>query len=198
VPPEGGNDRAGELTLRRALPADALAVAEVHVRAWQAAYRDQFDPEWLDALDPRERAARYDFAASGPDAFETVIAWEGDADGASGGASSFDADTPVAIAGFATFGPSRDADAPGRGEIVALYVDPGRWRGGAGRLLLAAANGRLRERGFAEAILWVLDGNDRAERFYADDGWSRDGAARWEQPYGVRSHVFRMRRRLDG
>ncbi len=191
--PGSGSDPAGDLSLRRATPADTLAVAEVHVRAWQAAYRDQFDPEWLDTLDPRERAATYDFAATGPAAFETVIAWRRVGERPSEGGV-----TSEAVAGFVTFGPSRDADAAGRGEIVALYVDPDRWRAGAGRLLLVAAKERLRERGFAEAILWVLDGNDSAERFYATDAWSRDGASRWEQPYGVRSHVFRMRRRLDG
>ncbi len=196
MPPDGESDWAetadtsGGLVLRRAEPADALAVAEVHVRAWQVAYRDQFDPDWLDALDPRERAETYDFAASGPDAFETVIAWAADDQRSAPGATE-------AVAGFATFGPSRDADTPGRGEIVALYVDPDRWRAGAGRLLLAAAKDRLSERGFTEAILWVLDGNHRAERFYAADGWTRDGASRWEQPYGVRSHVFRMSCRLD-
>ena len=33
----------------------------------------------------------------------------------------------------------------------------------------------LRDSGFAHALLWVLDGNERAERFYRAAGWERDG-----------------------
>ena len=34
------------------------------------------------------------------------------------------------------------------------------------------------------ALLWVLEGNDRAARFYEREGWRRDGATSVEQPYG--------------
>jgi GNAT superfamily N-acetyltransferase len=100
------------------------------------------------------------------------------------------------VVGFVTITPSRDEDAPAAGEIQALYVDPSRWRGGVGRLLLREACTRLRRRGFEEAILWVLAGNQRGEHFYEAHGWRRDGAARWEQPYDVRSRVIRYRRTL--
>jgi RimJ/RimL family protein N-acetyltransferase len=36
----------------------------------------------------------------------------------------------------------------------------------------------MRELGFRQVILWVLDGNDRAQRFYEDAGWSADGERR--------------------
>jgi hypothetical protein len=36
----------------------------------------------------------------------------------------------------------------------------------------------LRDAGFGAAILWVLDGNDRAQRFYEIGGWQLDGAAK--------------------
>ena len=56
----------------------------------------------------------------------------------------------------------------------------------------------MRQRAYPEAIRWVLTGNEQAERFYRARGWARDGARRWEEPYGVRSHVIRYRRGLAG
>jgi GNAT superfamily N-acetyltransferase len=167
-------------TIRDANAEDALAVARVHVRSWQAAYRGLIDDEFLDRLRPEDRAARYDFGAAEPGAPRTIVAERDDE-----------------IWGFATTGPCRDEDAPGRGELYALYVDPPRWRTGTGRLLLREATIGMRREGFDEAILWVLRGNAGAERFYLADGWRRDGAEREEQPYGVVSHVVRFRRSLS-
>jgi GNAT superfamily N-acetyltransferase len=170
--------------LRDARRGDEPAVAEIHVRAWQEAYRGLIPDEFLDALDPADRAARYSFEADDPDAPSTLLAvQEGE-------------DCGELILGFVTFGRSRDADAPDHGEVLALYVDPDRYEGGVGRMLMAAARRRLWEAGFAEALLWVLDGNDRAVRFYEGEGWAPDGASRVEQPYGVVSNVSRFRRPL--
>jgi hypothetical protein len=63
---------------------------------------------------------------------------------------------------------------------------------------LAESRRRLRDAGFAEGTLWVLEGNEAAERFYLADGWRRDGAEREEDPYGPLVTVRRFRRRLGG
>jgi GNAT superfamily N-acetyltransferase len=165
--------------IRAAQPEDALPVARVHVRAWQVAYRELMDAEFLAALRPEERAADYDFGSNDPTAPQTFLAVEGET-----------------IHGFATIGSSRDGDAPGLGEIYALYVDPDSWRGGVGGLLLIESRERMRRHGYEEAILWVLIGNEDAQRFYRADGWLRDGAERVEEPYGVVSTVVRYRREL--
>jgi GNAT superfamily N-acetyltransferase len=172
------------VTLRDARRGDELAVAEVHVRSWQEAYRGLMPDEYLDALDPRDRASRYTFEASDPAAPTTVVAVA-------------EEDGEEVVLGFTTFCPSRDADAPDLGEVVALYVDPERHRGGVGRLLMAEARRRLADAGFTEALLWVLDGNDRAASFYEREGWRPDGARRVEHPYDIVSNVSRYRRRLD-
>jgi GNAT superfamily N-acetyltransferase len=168
-------------TLRDADPDDALAIARVHVRAWQAAYRGLIDAEFLDRLRPEDRAARYRLGDPDPAAPHTLLAEAGGE-----------------VWGFATTGACRDSDAAGSGELYALYVDPERWRTGTGRLLLEAATERFRAEGFQQAVLWVLRGNDAAEGFYEAAGWRRDGAEREEQPYGVVSNVVRMRRSLSG
>jgi GNAT superfamily N-acetyltransferase len=167
--------------IRDATPDDALAIARVHVRAWQAAYRGLIADEFLDGLRPEDRAATYTLGSGDPTAPRTFVA---EADGE--------------IRGFATTGPCRDVDAREAGELYALYVDPPRWRTGTGRILLDHAGERLREEGFGVAVLWVLRGNEGAERFYESAGWLRDGAEREEQPYGIVSNVVRMRRSLTG
>jgi GNAT superfamily N-acetyltransferase len=164
--------------IRDARPEDALAIAGVHVRSWQVAYRGLIEQEFLDALSPEDRATRYDLSGR-PEAPRTILAEE--------------RGEPW---GFATTGPSRDEDTADLGELYALYVDPPRWGTGTGRLLLAEARRNLREAGFDEAILWVLRGNEMAERVYLADGWHRDGGERVEQPYGIVSTVFRFRRSL--
>jgi len=153
------------LLVRAARPEDADGVARVHVRSWQAGYRGILADEYLDGLRPEDRAARYTFGSTDPDVPSTIVAAE---DGV--------------ICGFATTGPS---DIPGRGELFALYVDPDAWRTGVGRRLITDARAHLHGHGFTEAALWVLDGNDRAERFYRIDGWRPDGRRRRDEIWGV-------------
>lgn len=147
------------------------------MRSWQHAYRGLLPDQYLDGLRPEDRAARYTFSRVGSDEPATIVAVE-----------------EAVIWGFATTGPSRSEDAPAAGELLALYVDPGRWGLGTGRLLIAEARKRLGGQGFAEAILWVLAGNERAERFYRADGWSPDGARRRETIWGVGADEIRYRR----
>jgi ribosomal protein S18 acetylase RimI-like enzyme len=166
--------------IRRAGPDDALAIARVHVRSWQGAYRGLIDDDFLDALRPEDRAGIYEFGAVAKGETETIVTV-----------------AEEEIVGFSAFGPSRDADAPGAGEIYALYVDPEHWGTGVGRELLLESRRRLKGAGFREGTLWVLLGNEGAERFYAADDWQRDGATREEQPYGPLVEVRRFRRPLS-
>jgi GNAT superfamily N-acetyltransferase len=77
------------------------------------------------------------------------------------------------VVGFATVGASTSEE--GVGELYAIYVDPLRWGLGAGRALIERAEASLRGSGFPTALLWVLRGNERAERFYRAAGWEQDG-----------------------
>jgi GNAT superfamily N-acetyltransferase len=167
------------IRVRRARRGDEPAVAELHVRCWKEAYRGLWPDDFVAALDPREHAPDYEFESTEEGALETLLAVEDET-----------------IAGFVTFGVSRDEDAPGLGEVAALYVDPDRHRAGIGSHLMADARRNLRECGHESALLWVLDGNARAREFYEREGWVPDGSTRTEQPYGAVSHVSRFRREL--
>ena len=86
---------------------------------------------------------------------------------------------------------------PERGELCALYVDPDWWGRGIGAALASAARAQLREQGFREALLWLLAGNVRGDRFYRRDGWVTDGFARKDVVWGVEVDELRYCRRLD-
>jgi GNAT superfamily N-acetyltransferase len=166
--------------LRPAEPGDASSVALVHVRAWQAGYRNLLPDEYLDGLRPEERARRYNFASPDPLQPATLVAEEAGQ-----------------ICGFATSAPARDCDAKDCGELWALYVDPAHWGRGIGAALVSAARARLAELGFRHAVLWVMAGNTRAERFYRLDGWAPDGLCRTESVWGAVADELRYRRALE-
>jgi GNAT superfamily N-acetyltransferase len=166
------------LTVRAARPQDAAEVAGVHVRSWQAAYRGLLADGYLDGLRAEDRAARYTFHLVGPDQPATAVALEDDE-----------------IRGFVTTGPARGC-AQTVGEVYAINVDPSAWGRGVGRALMAHARSRLAGLGFTEALLWVLVGNARAERFYRADGWRTDGQQRDDDIWGIRVSEIAYRRRL--
>jgi GNAT superfamily N-acetyltransferase len=111
-----------DMLLRPAEPDDAIAVARVHVRSWQTAYRTLLPDDYLDQLRPEDRAQKYDFASLDPRKPRTIVATE-----------------EGLIHGFATTAPSREADLPDHGELCALYVDPDQWGRGIGMALVSAA-----------------------------------------------------------
>lgn len=101
------------------------------------------------------------------------------------------------ICGFTQFGPTRDADEdPQRtGEVDSIYMEPGAWGRGLGRMLMAEAVSQLAA-GYEQATLWVLDTNDRARRFYARTGWAEDGAVMQDDSRGFPITEVRYRRSL--
>jgi len=156
------------VSIRRAQPADAPAIAAVHVRSWQAAYRGLLPADYLNGLDPAQRTARWEATLRGLD-------WPG--------RGVLVAEQDGQVVGFAGFSPTRDADLDplATGEVATIYLLPQAWRQGHGRGLMAGALASLGEAGFREAALWVLDTNQRARRFYEAGGWRPDGAAKLEE-----------------
>jgi ribosomal protein S18 acetylase RimI-like enzyme len=165
-----------QIVVRNATADDVDAMGRVHVRAWQAAYRGAMPDEYLDGLDPVDRAQMWRTGVQQrPDNLPLVATVDG------------------RVVGHAACGPT---DQPvGAGELYSINVDPDVWGSGAGRALLAAA-----ERRFAVehelAVLWVVPANDRARRFYERAGWSVDGAERTAEVLGVSVPEVRYRKTL--
>jgi GNAT superfamily N-acetyltransferase len=167
------------MLLRPAIPQDALAVARVHVRSWQVAYRTLLPSAYLDQLRPEDRASKYDFANSDPSKPYTIVAAKDES-----------------ILGFATTMQLHDPELGSHGELLALYVDPDLWNRGIGVALIAAARARLLNLGLRHASLWLLRGNARADRFYRADGWTPDGTSRTETVWDIRVDEIHYRREL--
>jgi len=168
------------MLLRPADPDDAIAVARVHVRSWQVAYRALLPDDFLAQLRPEDRASRYDFETLDPQKPRTIVAVE-----------------RGTILGFATTAPSREPDLANHGELCALHVDPQHWGRGIGVALISSARVRLWGLGYRNAALWVLAGNVRAERFYQTDRWAADGIQRTDGSRGLTITETRYRRALE-
>jgi ribosomal protein S18 acetylase RimI-like enzyme len=166
--------------IRPAEPADARAIAEVHVDSWRWAYAGVLPQELLDALSVDARARLWTRAIPDP-AVSVVVAAEVDR-----------------IVGFASTGATRDVDAPGgTGELFAIYLDAGVAGTGVGAALLQRAERDLRDAGYERATLWVLASNDRARRFYERHGWAWDGTTSRHDFECANRPIVRYARRLD-
>jgi ribosomal protein S18 acetylase RimI-like enzyme len=166
-------------TIRRAAPADARAIAEVHVASWRWAYAGDLPQEVLDALsvDDRERMWREVIA-------EPTVVVEA-------------AERYGRVVGFVSTGSTRDDDGLGRtGELFAIYLDPSVAGTGVGESLLDHAERDLRDAGFERATLWVLASNDRARRFYERHGWAWDGTTSEHQIECANRPIVRFARKL--
>jgi GNAT superfamily N-acetyltransferase len=166
--------------VREATVEDASGIARVHVRTWQAAYTHVFPPEALGRLDdalPRREAGWRETIEAGSPRSHTLVATTDDE-----------------VVGFAHVMPSRDsADTARVGELAAIYVSPDVWGAGAGRALMLEALGRLAASGFDEAMLWVLEDNPRARRFYEAAGWWTDGGVKEDELLGTPVREVRYR-----
>jgi ribosomal protein S18 acetylase RimI-like enzyme len=167
VNPEG----ASMQVIRPGTAADAEGVARVLVATWQAAYAHVLPQEQLQALSVEERAEWH--RARPP-----IVA---EVDGE--------------VVGFVSVGASRDEDADG--ELYAIYVHPDHWSTGAGRALMEAGEAELRRLGHRNVVLWVLEDNPRARRFYERAGWATDGAARGIEIFGAEVPEVRYRKDLN-
>jgi GNAT superfamily N-acetyltransferase len=185
-------DPVVEPLVRPAVPGDAPAISAVRRASWLAAYDGLIEPDRL-----RRAAARPASAFNAPSYRRTLVAVAGEPPRVIGYAS-YGPERMVATA-HASFlpspGPAPTAPVtkvpPGDalpgvltpaglagevGELYALYADPAWWSAGAGRALMAAALGGLRDAGFPCAVLWTLTANARARRFYEKAGFAPDGA----------------------
>jgi len=152
------------IDFRLATLVDAPEIAAVHVHGWQWGYRGLLPESLLAGLSVPDRESMWRRAlAPGSD----VRVWLAERSGR--------------LLGFASCGPPRAADEPeGAGELHAIYLEEEAAGTGLGRALLARAASELVEARYRSAILWVLDVNARARRFYELAGWSHDGGVKRE------------------
>jgi GNAT superfamily N-acetyltransferase len=172
------------VVLRDATPADAHALATVHVASWRAAYRGLMPDEVLAGMSVPDREQLWSDRLTAQEARASVVV----------------AAEAGRVVGFAAAGPPlvrADRADSTLGDLYALYLDPDRWGRGIGTPLHAAVLDRLVTHGFTHAGLWVLDGNLRALRFYYRHGWTDTGRTQVDRgPQDIELHERRLDRSL--
>lgn len=181
------------VVIRSASAADAAQVAGVQRESWRAAYDGIIAREIIDeVMMPDEGARVRQTFLTRP--WQRMIAA---------------VDERAGVVGYASFGPEVDVlgapwphpptkggEAGQVGELYALYVHPDWWSTGTGRALMDRVLARTRRAAYPEIVLWVLEGNARARRFYQRAGFAPDGASNVLHRLGTVNEV-RYRRFLD-
>lgn len=141
------------MIIRNARTQDASALGRVYCRAWKTGYSGIL-----------------------PDGFLAGLTDENCAPGRINDEQNLVVLDAAQVVGLVNFGPARDADRAGWGEIRAIYVLPEYWNEGYGKTLFDCAVERLRTAGFDKTYLWVLEKNARARRFYESRGMTATAA----------------------
>jgi GNAT superfamily N-acetyltransferase len=142
------------ISIRRARPADAPAIGEIHAQVWRSSYAGILPEAYLASLSAVRLAGFYQRAIlDRREGHAVFVAVAGGAEAPSRG--------PVAgsaVVGFASGGRARR---PGiaEGEVETLYLLEDWRERGAGRRLMRAMGAHLRVMGCRSAMLWVLRDN---------------------------------------
>lgn len=145
-------------SVRPAELADAPEIATVQTQSWQSSYRGILPDSILDTMDPARRIGtrREILADSGALNLVAYDTTHGD------------------IVGFANAGPSR-RQGQLAGELYEIYILDRAKRYGLGRELFDVVTDWCRSRHMATMIVWVLEGNVHARRFYEAMGGQVSG-----------------------
>jgi GNAT superfamily N-acetyltransferase len=160
-------------TIRAATMADAAGIAVVQRAGWFAAYEGIVPHDIIEQVQAPDGGARVRERLRGRPWQRNLVACEEAGE----------------IVGYASYGPERDvlggqwpatpteAGTAGQiGELYALYVHPDWWSTGTGRALMTDVLAKTAALCYGEVVLWVLEKNARARRFYALAGFEPDGA----------------------
>ena len=142
-------------------------MAAVDVESWRAAYGGLLPPEYLESLDGTVRAEEWRRAIPN-DTAEGRKRWfvtEGER-----------------VIGYALAGRPRGST---EGMLYLLYTAPSAWGSGAGSALLESCAEFMRSLGLPRAVLWVVEENSHARRFYEREGWRPTGSRRTDDYGGL-------------
>lgn len=167
------------MRIRQGRRADAPAIAGIHVRSWQAAFAGVIPQDYLDEMDPRRDEP-------GWDALLAEEAWPR--------AGILVAERQQGVVAFTGFAPVQDE--PSLATVRTFYLLPEVWGSGVAKPLMVAMLATLDEAGYEQAVLWVLEANARARRFYEAAGWRADGATEFDTTGGAALTKLRYRRAL--
>ena len=149
-----------DFVIRAVLPEEAYEYTICHIACWKDAYKGTIPDEYLNNMSSEieHRTEKHK---------EALLE--------SGDTKLCCAEQDGRMVGRLGFGGCRDDDKPGFGEIYAIYLLEGLWDKGFGRQLMDFALSELKRMGYHGVVVWVLDENTRAKKFYEKYGFAFDG-----------------------
>ena len=144
------------MTLRPARRAEAEALAQLHVAAWQDAHA-AFSPAATKALTAARRLPTWQSYLADPTQHVLV------------------AEHGSTLAGLVCFGPASQAALGDQAEIKHLFVAASARHQGVGKSLLQAALTQSTQHGFTKVTLAVVQENTTARAFYKSCGGQETG-----------------------
>lgn len=149
-------DAVDQISVRCGAVSDIPSISNVGLQSWMNGFAGIFSEDLLNQLSApdllAERLMNWQSWFKEMSADEFILVAEADGD----------------VIGYVHGGRSEDDSL---GEMVGLYVAPGKWGLGAGTALMTAGGSELATRGFTEAVLWVFEKNTRAQLLYERLGW---------------------------
>ncbi len=145
------------LKVRKATPEDAEEVGRIHYETWMETYTGLIAESYLETLSAEKSA---EMARKNQEGL-LVACFDGE------------------IVGFASHAPARDGDVAAAGEVRAVYVHPRHQEKGVGKRLVRVCLERMRHH--ERILVWILAKNDKAIRFYRDQGFVADGVKKKEK-----------------
>jgi len=141
------------MRIRRAHISDAAAIARVHVDSWRTTYPGIVPDDYLANMSYEQRSGIWQRILSEAEAgVAQPIYVAVDDDGT--------------VVGFAEGGPERSGDPDFAGELYVIHMLEGSQRRGTGRRLVMSVASDLMQNGMQSMLVWVLEQNRSACRFY--------------------------------
>ena len=148
------------IDIRKVLIREAREYAVLHIKCWQDAYKGIISDNYLDnmTMELEQRVERCRQVLNDP-----------------GDCLYFYAECDGDMIGRLAFGICRDDDKINAGEVYAIYLLEAFWNNSYGKQMMDFAVEKLKRAGYREVIVWVLEDNQRARRFYEKYGFVHDG-----------------------
>ena len=135
--------------IRAAKLTDAEGIARAHTASWRTSYRGLLPDAVLDRIDVDQRTASWRRTLQDRQVL-TLVAYD---------------TTHHDIVGLCDAGRTR-GDSPCAAEVYRIYLEHHARRHGLGREMFEQVTDWLRAQELRSLIIWVLDGNHHARRFY--------------------------------
>jgi GNAT superfamily N-acetyltransferase len=136
--------------IRRAVPQDALRIAEVRVESWQQTYKGLIPESYLNDMRVEDSA----------------LLWERVLEAASDAACTFVLEVNGDICGFASGITLADNKHGFDAELTGVYVLPQVQRNGVGRRLVGKVAATLAQAGATNLLVWVLAEHRAGREFF--------------------------------